>query len=76
MNELTKLSYDLSLLGAIVALETFAVRRLLSASYSHKPKKWKDDAYKRMWQLQNIGTAVSAIGGVLLLLYIYLEVRG
>lgn len=76
MKELVTLSYDLSLLGAIGALATYAIRRLLSAAYSRKPKEWKNELYQTMWQLQNISTAVSAIGGVLLLLYIYLEVRG
>lgn len=76
MKELITLSYDLSLLGAIAALLSYAVRKVLSAAYIRKPIGWKNELYKTMCQLQNISTAVSAVGGVLLLLYIYLEVRG
>ena len=76
MKFLIENSYNLSLGGLIVALTSSSISLLLKASYSAKPKKWKNEVYQLMWRFQHLGFAVSAIGGAMLILYIWLEIRG
>ena len=76
MKFLIETSYELSLGGMFMALTSLSLSLLLKASYSAKPKKWKNEAYQLMWRFEYLGFAVSAIGGAMLILYIWLEIRG
>lgn len=73
---LIELSYDLSLGGLSMALISLSISMLLKASYQKKPKQWKNKGYQLMWRYQHIGFAMSAIGGAMLILYIWQQVRG
>lgn len=76
MKLLIDISYDLSLGGMTMALVSFSLSLLLKVSYNVKQKTWKKEAYQMMWRFHNIGFAISAIGGVMLILYIWMGIRG
>lgn len=76
MKLLIELSYDLSLGGLTMALVSLSISLLLKASYQLKPNKWKNEAYQMMWRFTQLGFSTSAIGGVMLILYIWMGIRG
>lgn len=76
MSEMITLGYDLSFIGAIIALLLYAIRTLLYVEYIRSPKGWKAELYKVLWTFQQTFTAMSAVGGLMVLLYIYLQIRG